>query len=245
MIPKVIHYCWFGGKEMPVQFLKYIESWKKYCPDYEIKIWNEETFDINSNQYVKEAYENKKYAFVTDYVRLFVLYNYGGIYMDTDVELIKPIDDFLKNKAFLGFESMNYIQTAIMASESKLPIIATLLDYYNDRHFINDDGVCDTTTNVKIITNILLQYGLKLDNKLQNVGDITLYPSDYFCPIDWRTKKKQITNNTYAIHWFAGSWLPPKTVWQKFKDNIKFLLEKCFGEEKAKKMIKYLKGDKK
>ena len=160
MIPKIIHYCWFGDKEMPAQLKKYIKSWKKYCSDYEIKLWNEENFDINSNQYVKEAYENKKYAFVTDYVRLFALYNYGGIYMDTDVEILKPLDGFVQNKAFFGFESKDYIQTALIGSEPSHPIIKEFLDYYWYSHFINNSDECDTTTNVKIITKILIQHDL-------------------------------------------------------------------------------------
>ena len=191
MIPKVIHYCWFGGKEMPKLAKKCIKSWKKYCPDYELKLWNEETFDINSNPYVKEAYENKKFAFVTDYVRLFALYNYGGVYMDTDVEVLKSIDEFLENAAFTGFESSNYVPTGIMASEKKLPIIKSLLDYYTDRHFVNTDGSFDITTNTKTITKILSDKGLILNNSYQKVEEFTLYPSDYFCPIDWRTNKKK------------------------------------------------------
>ena len=123
MIPKIIHYCWFGDKELPKLAKKCLASWKKYCPDYQIKCWNESNFDVNSNQYVKEAYENKKYAFVTDYVRLYALYNFGGVYMDTDVEVIKNIDDFLNCKGFSSFESTNLVPTGILASEKELPII--------------------------------------------------------------------------------------------------------------------------
>lgn len=243
MIPKIIHYCWFGGKEIPEQLKKYMASWKKYCPDYELKLWNEENFDINSNQYVREAYENKKYAFVTDYVRLFALYNYGGIYMDTDVEILKPLDGFVQNKAFFGFESKDYIQTALIGSEPSHPIIKEFLDYYSNRHFINNSGECDTTTNVKIITKILKQHDLKLNNEIQNICDAVFYPSDYFCPIDWKTKKKNVTKNTYAIHWFEGSWIQPKSAAQKLKDAIKKPLNKIFGKEKTKKIIKFLKGE--
>lgn len=249
MIPKKIHYCWFGKGKMPKKALNCIKSWKKYCKDYELVLWDEESFDINSNAYVKEAYENRKFAFVTDYVRLYALYTQGGVYMDTDVEVIKPLDEFLSNKAFSGFESNEYVPTGIMASEKELPIFKELLDYYNDRHFIDKDGNMDITTNVIIITNILKEHGLKCDNKLQTVADFTLYPYDYFCPIDLHTKIKRITNNTATIHWFSGSWLPRR---QKIKIEIHNSLERIMGKEnlsKAKtvfKMAKYkrLKIDK-
>lgn len=243
MIPKIIHYCWFGDKEIPEQLKKYMASWKKYCPDYELKLWNEENFDINSNQYVKEAYENKKYAFVTDYVRLFALYNYGGIYMDTDVEILKPLDELLVHKAFTGFESEGFVPTGILASEKNVPVFKELLDDYQTRHFVNDDGTFDMTTNTKTITQILFSKGMKMNNTYQEFCDITIYPSDYFCPIDWKTKKKNITENTYVIHWFAGSWVQPKSAIQKLKDAIKKQLNKVFGKEKTKKIIKFLKGE--
>lgn len=128
MIPKKIHYCWFGGNPYPEDFLKYLESWKKYCPNYEIIEWNEKTFDINLNKYVKEAYECKKWAFVTDYVRLWAIYNYGGIYMDTDVEVLRPLDSFLECQAFSGFERENAVPTGIMAGEKGQSAIKDLLD---------------------------------------------------------------------------------------------------------------------
>ena len=140
MIPKKIHYCWFGRGQMPESAKYYINSWKKELPDYELKLWNEDTFDINSNCYVKEAYESKKFAFVTDYVRLYALYTEGGIYMDTDVEVLRNLDIFLCHKAFSGFESLNQVPTGIMGSEKGLSIIKELLDYYNDKHFIDENG---------------------------------------------------------------------------------------------------------
>lgn len=237
MIPKKIHYCWFGGKELPKLAKKCIESWKKYCPDYEIICWNESTFDINSNQYVKEAYENKKYAFVTDYVRLYALYKFGGIYMDTDVEVIKPLDAFLQNTAFSGFESNNYVPTGIMASEKETEILKKLLDYYNDRSFIKDDGSLDMTTNTQTITAIFEKLGLKKDNKFQVIEKFSLYPSEYFCPIDCSTKKKNITENTHTIHWFSGSWMPLK---DKIKYKILFILKKIIGNNNAKKIKNFI-----
>lgn len=225
MIPKKIHYCWFGGNPLPEEAKKYIESWKKYCPDYEIIEWNENSFDVNSVPYVKEAIEARKWAFITDYVRLWAIYNYGGIYMDTDVEVLKPLDEFLKHPAFSGFESSCDIPTGIMAGEKGNPWFKMQLDYYTDRHFKKADGSLDLTTNVVTITNITKQnYKIELNNTYQDIGDIVFYPSEWFCPKDFRTQKIHITNNTVTIHHFAGSWLNP------FSKCIRSLIKKVLGE---------------
>ena len=207
MIPKIIHYCWFGGKPMPELAKKCIDSWKKFCPDYEIKRWAESNFDLNYNYYVREAYDAKKWAFVTDVVRLYVLVHYGGIYMDTDVEVLKPIDSFLKYEAFSGFESQTEISTGIMASEKNQVLFMELLNDYTDEHFLNDDGTYNTTTNVIRITNSLLKYGLIPNNKFQTVRGFTLFPKNYFCPKDYKTRKIKLTKNTFTIHHFDGSWM--------------------------------------
>jgi hypothetical protein len=207
MIPKTIHYCWFGKNPIPKRMKQWMRSWKKYCPDYAVIEWNEENFDFASSVYAKQAYEAKKWAFVSDYARLYILYHHGGIYMDTDVELLKHIDSFLENKAFLGFEQEKNIQTGIMACEKGHPLFNALLNYYHRRPFIKDDGTFDLTTNVSIITDYCLSLGLAPNNTKQTVADITLYPTDYFCPKDWRSKKLNITANTYAIHHFEGSWV--------------------------------------
>lgn len=206
-IPKVIHYCWFGGGQMTDDAKKCIASWKKFCPDYEIIEWNEKTFDVNSNPYTREAYNEKKWAFVTDYVRLFVLYSNGGIYMDTDVELVKPIDDFLGHHAFSGFESSSDIPTGIMGCEKGFDLFGSFLEYYENRHFIKENGSYDLTTNVSIITNICELRGLKRNNTLQTIAGFVLYPSDVFCPKNCLTGRLDMTDNTVAIHHFAGSWL--------------------------------------
>lgn len=207
-IPKIIHYCWFGRNPKPELVLKCIESWKKYCPDYEIKEWNEDNFDLNYNAYVKEAYENKKWAFVTDVVRLYALVNYGGIYMDTDVEVIKPLDGFLSLSGLSGFESPDRIPTGLMACREGHAFFKKLLDDYKNRHFVKKDGSLDLTTNVEVITNICLKHGLILNNQKQTVEDFTLFPSEYFCPKDFKTGVLNITENTYTIHHFDGSWMP-------------------------------------
>lgn len=230
MIPKKIHYCWFGRNPKSELALKCIESWKQKLPDYEMIEWNEDTFDINENVFCKEAYEAKKWAFVTDYVRLKVLYEYGGIYMDTDVEVLDSLEDFLSNRAFSGFEDNCSVPTGIMASEAKHPFFAELLAYYNNRHFTLEDGTYDVTTNVQIITETASNKGLRLDNTMQVVEDFAFYPNDYFCPMSWKTRKLNITKNTKTIHHFAGSWLSEDI--RKSNKRYQFVV-RLFGEKVA------------
>lgn len=213
MIPKTIHYCWFGGGEKPEMAKNCIESWKKNCPGYKIVEWNEENFDINSNQYVKEAYEKRKWAFVTDYVRLYVLYNYGGIYLDTDVEVLKSLDPFLKHHAFSGFENNDMVPTGIIASERGNIWVKDLLDEYSNLHFIKPNGDLDLITNVVRITNLTeKKYGLRRKSSFQDLKEssVTFYPFDYFCPKSWSTGRINITKNTCTIHHFSGSWMTKK-----------------------------------
>ena len=207
MIPKKIHYCWFGKGKMPELALKCIESWRVNLPDYELKEWNENSFDINSNFYVKEAYESRKFAFVTDYVRLYALYTEGGIYMDTDVEVLKNLDSFLDLPAFSGFEDNMHIPTGIMAAEKGSIWAKWQLEYYSGRHFLLPDGTLDLTTNVDIIGGLMEEKGFILKNGLYNFQNIiTIFPKDYFCPKSHTTGKMELTENTYTIHHFAGSW---------------------------------------
>ena len=220
MIPKKIHYCWFGGNPLPELAQRCIESWKKYCPDYEIIEWNESNFDVNFCEYSKEAYESKKWAFVSDVARLYALVNYGGIYMDTDVEVLKPLDELLKYEAVSGFEAKDRIPTGLMACEKGQLFFVELLDDYIGAHFVNGDGTLNLETNVVRITNTCLKYGLRLDNTLQTVKGFTLLPYDYLCPKDDVTKIVTITENTYVIHHFDGSWLSAE--------------DKCFAELKIK-----------
>lgn len=207
MIPKTIHYCWFGKKPMPKLAKICIRSWKKYCPEYELKLWNEENFDLNLFPYAKEAYEAGKYAFVTDIVRLYALYHEGGIYMDTDVELIKPLDNFLHHPAFSGFESEKHVPTGIMASEKHGRWAKENLEYYHGKHFLTENGLPDITTNVIIITDYMVKKGLKLNNTYQDIeGFFTMYPTDFFCPKDFLTQEIHLTENTVCIHHFNMSW---------------------------------------
>lgn len=235
MIPKKIHYCWFGKGEMPELTKKCINSWKKYLPDYELILWSEDNFDINSNQYVKEAYEAKKYAFVSDYVRLYSLYNYGGIYMDTDVEVLKTLDKYLEHSAFTGCESDMMCVTGTMGAEKGHKWIGDLLDEYNDKKFILDDGSYNLATNTQMITKTTKdKYGWESKNKYQVLkGDLHIYPFEVFCAKDCTNGKIKSSNNTYTIHHFSGSWLT-KT------DKLKQKIIRIIGP-KGVKVIVYLK----
>lgn len=222
MIPKIIHYCWFGGNKKPKLAKKCIRSWKKYCPDYKIIEWNEDNFDMNYNSYVKEAYEAKKWAFVSDVVRLYAIVNYGGIYMDTDVEVLKPLDDLLEYEAVSGFEDQEHIPTGLMACEIGQDLFKEFLDEYKGLHFIKQDGSLDFTTNVTRITNTCKKYGFQPNNTLQNVNGLTLLPNDYLCPKSYDTGEINLTENSYTIHHFNGSW-KPKEAKKAHDDNIKMI----------------------
>lgn len=233
MIPKVIHYCWFGKGDKPALAIKCIESWKKYLPEYEIIEWNEDNFDLDKFPYARQAYDAKKFAFVTDVVRLYAMYNHGGVYMDTDVEVLKPLDSILEYEAVSGFETTNLIPTGLMASEKNSKIIGELLRDYDNRKFRNNDGTYNLVTNVIYITDTLKKYGLILNNKFQTVAGFTFLPSDYLCPKSVRDGKIHLTNHTLAIHHFAGSWHNP---WRNRVRNVVVFL----GGYKLKKIIRSL-----
>lgn len=208
MIPKIIHYIWFGDRPFGEIEEKCVASWKKYCPDYEIKLWNEDNFDLEgAGIYAQQAYDEKQWAFVSDVARLYVLKEYGGIYMDTDMEVIKPLDGFLTLPAFMGFEIETEISTGIIGSEPHNPLIEEWYQDYANRAFIQEDGSHDRTTNVIRFTEILKEKGFSLDNTKQTSENITLFPRDYFSPKDYYTREIADTKNTYAIHQFTGSWL--------------------------------------
>ena len=231
MIPKKIHYCWFGRGPKNELAVKCVESWKRVLPDYEIKEWNEDNFDINQNQYVKEAYEARKFAFVTDYVRLYALYHEGGVYMDTEVEVLKTYTPFLHHKAFSGFETDGNVPTGMMAAEKGSIWAKDLLDGYKDRRFMKSDGQPDMTTNTTVITQYMLSKGLVLNNTFQDFPELcTMYPADYFCPKDHRTGKIKCTKNTVCIHHFAGSWLTHSFLGD-LKHKSKVFFVKVFGEK--------------
>lgn len=235
MIPKIIHYCWFGGKPKPDTVVKYMESWKEFLIDYEFVEWNEDNFDLDLYPYVRQAYETGKFAFVTDVVRLYALLEFGGIYMDTDIEVLRPLDDLLVNKGFSGFEDDVHITTGIMAAEKGNLWVKEQLDYYINRNFVLENNKLDTTTNVKIITEISTnKHGFKPNGQFQMLKyGFAIYPKDYFCPKSAETGKIDKTRNSYTIHHFSGSWLSEK---EKRHINQYRLVTDIFGETLPKKM---------
>ena len=216
MIPKVIHCCWFGGNPLPEFAVKCIDSWRKYMPDYEIKEWNESNFDVNIIPYTKEAYEAKKYAFVSDYARFWILYKYGGVYFDTDVEVIRPLDEIINRGAFMGCEidglDPHYGDIAVapglgLAVEAGHEVYKAILEKYAELRFYNEDGSLDTTTVVQHTTRVLKQFGLQNITGIQNIDNIYIYPQCYFNPFDDATGRLNKTSDTYTIHWFSKTWL--------------------------------------
>lgn len=217
MIPKIIHYCWFGRNPLPELAQKCIASWRKYLPDYEIKEWNEDNFDVNIIPYTAEAYAMKKYAFVSDYARFWILYKYGGIYFDTDVEVIRPIDDIVERGPFMGCETdgkegvASHERTANpglgLGVAPGLGLIRKMLDYYEDKHFEFHPDIVTQETVVHIATRILFESGMQNVKGIQQVGDVWIYPREYFCPINVTTNRLRITPNTRTIHHYAGTWI--------------------------------------
>ena len=230
MIPKIIHYCWFGGKPLPKSAEKCIASWKKYLPGYEVKRWDESNFDVNAIPYTREAYAACKYAFVSDYARFWILYHYGGVYFDTDVEVIRPIDDIINRGGFLGVESnRNGIYTVNpglgFAATQGTAVIGEMMNLYSTFHFINTDGALDLKNIVEITTEYLSARGLRNTDEIQQCCGFTIYPKDYFCPIDYDTRELKITENTRTIHHYAESWVPRST---RFKNALSRLFGKRF-----------------
>lgn len=247
MIPKIIHYCWFGFKEIPEHERTYINGWKKMLPEYELMFWNEQTFDIdNAVPYVKQAYESKKYAFVSDYVRMYALQKYGGIYFDTDVEIVKKIDDFLQNQFFIGFENKTMLGTGIIGSEPKVWVMNEMLEYYSKHNFLDSKGLTDTTTNVQILVGVLEKHGFIKVNQEQFIDGLHIYERDFFNP-----KKMDedgnfaVTDRTVTIHHMDGSWLTERekrrgtnklwrNVCRPVLKRIRLALNHLIGENNAK-----------
>ncbi|SFU66016.1 glycosyltransferase family 32 protein [Butyrivibrio sp. M55] len=208
MIPKVIHYCWFGDKEIPVFLKECMESWKEMCPDYEIKRWDENNFDVSKYLFTKQAYEKGKYGFVSDVARLDILYECGGIYMDTDVRLIKPFDDLLFNKGFVGTERWGNINSGGgIGAVAHHPMIKEMLDYRLKFPFIYEDGTLNIETNGLYETTPFVRHGFRVDNTLQIVNNITVYPASVFHPYDYMSCEENIENSTIGIHYFYGGWM--------------------------------------
>lgn len=209
MIPKIIHYCWFGGNPLPQSAIKCINSWKRFFPDYEIKQWDETNFDVNIIPYTRDAYSIRKYAFVSDYARMWVLYNFGGIYFDTDVEVVRSFDDILSKGGFMGFETSEYVAPGLgMALQKKSRIASDVMKRFEQTEFFLNNGTFNSKGIVPITTWVLKKYGLKSGGEMQKIGeDLWIYPIEFFNPLDAPTGRIRKTLNTHSIHWYTKSWM--------------------------------------
>lgn len=241
MIPKVVHYCWFGGNQLPDDAKKCIESWKKFFPEYEIKEWNERNFDVNCCDYVKEAYAAKKWAFVSDYARFWILYHEGGLYFDTDVEVIKDMSNIIAQGAFMGCETDDKCNPGLgLGANPGLGLYKEILDYYEKIHFLIEGNTTETV--VTHTSKILKSHGWVGNGEIEQIEGVTIYPPEYFCPMDYKTGKLDITPNTRSIHWYTASW---QSSYSKAKTKLQQLLGPSLTSEiidLKKKFKSFIRG---
>ncbi len=260
MIPTIIHYCWFGGNPLPPLAEKCIASWKRYCPDYQIVRWDESNYDLASAPlYVRQAYEHKKWAFVTDYIRLQVVYEQGGIYLDTDVELKKPLDPLLGNRAYFGFEDGKMVNTGLgFGAEVQHPILREIMEDYRDIPFVLADGSLDQTPCPQRNTDVFLRRGMRQDDSRQILNDgVLILPSRFLCPVDNRTRKMKMTQDMISIHHASASWQDEETQkrwrtlqnkhrredkWERIIHAPNRLAIKILGQEKYARLKSRIKG---
>lgn len=234
MIPKIIHYCWFGGKPLPELAKQCIRSWKKYCPDFEIKEWNESNSPLHLFPFVEEAVKAKKWAFVSDVIRLYALATEGGIYMDTDVELLKPLESFCIHHAFSGYErDSNKIQTAIMGAEPNAEWVLDNLSIYKKLHFDFNTIYYQSIINNYLLSDLLASKGLILDGKYYESDYVTIYPKDYFCPMSCGSHFIEKNENTVCIHYYSFSWADVIT----FKQHLRKQLIALLGEKRFRTIV--------
>lgn len=254
-IPKKIHYCWLGRNPKPKSVLKCIESWRKFCPDYEIIEWNEDNLDISSNLFSRQAYEAKAWAFATDYFRLWIVYTHGGIYLDTDVQVIKPLDPLLEHGAFIGFENEEQINSGLgFGAKAGSPFLHEQMKVYEALQFRNEDGTLNRRPAPEYLTEVAASYGLTHDTgKPQRVLDAVCYPRDYFSPKDYFTGRIHITRNTYSIHHYDSTWFTEEEQTRRKRDLLvarlryityipRSLAEKLLGTKRYKHMVASIKG---
>lgn len=240
MIPKIIHYCWFGKKPHPKLAKQCIASWKKFCPDYEIKEWNEDNAPLELYPFAKDAINAGKYAFASDVIRLHALLYEGGFYLDTDVELLKPLDTLLENPAIIGYEKdvPEQLQTAVIAAEAGNIWIKRWLAFYENKNFSPARHQMTQFVNNTLITKNMSNNGVKLDGNYQKLEHITLFPASYFCPMSYGTHFIETTPNTYCIHYYSFSWSEPETL----KGHIKNFIVKYTGERFFRKVVNFIRS---
>lgn len=248
MIPKKIHYCWFGRNPLPEDAQKCIESWRKFLPDYEVIEWNEDNFDVNSITYTTDAYNAKKYAFVSDYARFKILYEHGGLYFDTDVEVIKSFDDIIAQGPFMGFEidpkgntsapfEGNVAPGLGLGAVAEMGFYKKVLEAYGNFNFLNSDGSLNLKTVVKYNTELLLLEGLKNIQGIQHIAGINIYPAEYFNPLDDNTGRLKITCKTHSIHWYSKTWLNES----RFRRKVSRLSHRLLGTKIFPKLRRLIK----
>ncbi len=256
MIPKTIHYCWFGGKEKPKLFYKCLESWKKFCPEFEIIEWNENNIDFSIfPDYTKQAYDKKVWGFVPDYIRLWIIYTYGGIYLDTDVEIRKDISPLLVLDAYVGRECAEYVNLGVgFGAKKGNQFLKELMDLYWSLSFVNADGTINSVPSPRYSTDVLMGYGLNIKHdEYQTLNNVTVLPSDYLSPKNFITGKLNITDNTYTIHHFAASWFNKEQRKRNRRRRFKIkmhnlthtpnrVMKRIIGEDRYNKLKKKLKN---
>lgn len=235
MIPKTIHYCWLSGDKYPPLIKKCINTWKEQLPDYEFILWDTNRFNLEDNVWVKQAFETKKYAFAADYIRLHAVYHYGGIYLDTDIEVLKSFNNLLDRPYMVGSEGLGIIEAGVFGAEKHSPWVKQCLDYYTGKTFINNDGTYNTLTLPRIMMGQISKVRtikeiypdkLTVEMQTQDTESLYMFPKDFFCAKNHGTGVIEQTTNTYAIHHFAMSWIPKKTTWLP---NLKRKLMAVFG----------------
>ncbi len=233
MIPRKIHYCWFGGGEPGKKDKKYIEGWSRACPGFEIIRWDESNYDINKNRFMKEAANAGKWSFVSDFARLDILYEHGGIYFDTDVEIIKDFSDLLKYEGFIGFENDEKVNDGQgFGFRPGHPILQEMMKAYENEKFIKEDGTLNIKESPLYRTECLVKHGLKLNGERQNIEGIEIFPKDYFCPKDFYTRRVKLTDNTHSIHHFHESWHSKKA---RVLSGFRTVLCRMLGTERGLK----------
>lgn len=244
MIPKKIHYCWFGRNPLPDSALKCIASWRRFFPDYEIIEWNEDNFDVNSIPYTAQAYEAKKYAFVSDYARFKILYEHGGLYFDTDVEVIRPMYDIIARGPFMGYEidsnndKVGEVAPGLgLGAEAGMTFYNRIIEAYGLLSFKNADGTLNQKTIVKYNSELLGEYGMSAKPGIQKVAGLTIYPSEYFNPLDDLTGRLNVTPNTRSIHWFTKTWLNVSP----WRQHLSRLAHRLFGVNAFSKIRKIIR----